>query len=132
MDGIVMELNMQGLQSTREQDLTEQFQRLLDCLNEQKELYLKICDVLNTEKKYLILADIKSLVENNKLKEALLAKSRALEKIRPLRVSELLKVLQKEPKDISVSALIPMLSKELAKKLIEIQGGLNQVLSDLK
>src|SRR3990167_2117914 len=95
---------------------TEPFQRLLDCLNEQKDLYLRICDVLNTEKKYLILADITNLVENNKLKEALLAKSRALEKIRPLRVEELLKSLQKEPKNISISELIPMLSRELGKK----------------
>lgn len=111
---------------------SEPFQRLLDCLNEQKELYLRICDVLASEEKYLILADITNLVENNKLKEALLAKSRALEKIRPLRVEELLKALQREPKDISISDLIPMLNKELGRKLIEVQGSLNQVLVTLR
>ncbi len=111
---------------------TEPFQRLLDCLNEQKELYLRICDVLNSEKQFLILADITGLVENNKLKEALLAKSRALEKIRPLRVEELLRSLQKEPKGISISELIPMLSKELGKKLIEVQANLQQVLRELR
>jgi hypothetical protein len=121
MDGIKMETA-----------LTVPFQRLLDCLNEQKELYLRICDVLTSEKNFLIQADVTNLVENNKLKEALLAKSRALEKIRPLRVEELLKALQKEPKNLSISELIPLLSKELARKLIEVQGTLQTVLVNLR
>ncbi len=114
-----------------EPELSDRSQRLVDCLTEQKSLYFRIVEVLTSEKNYLILADIQSLVENNKLKEALLSKSRALEKIRQLKTDDLLKALSLDSKK-SISDIVPLLPKDKAKALIQIQSELAIVIQDLK
>jgi len=111
---------------------TKEFQGLVDCLAEQKVLYLHIVDVLTSEKNFLILADIKALIENNKLKESLLSKSRALEKIRQVRFEALLKSLKLEGKATSISELIPLLAKEQAIQIIEVQGELTKTLHSVR
>jgi flagellar biosynthesis/type III secretory pathway chaperone len=110
---------------------SDQFQRLVDCLSEQREVYARVVEVLGTEKNFLILADIPSLIENNKLKEVLLAKSRAIERIRQVRTSELLKAMGQDPKDRPISEIIALLPKEMAKILIELQASLAKVLQQL-
>lgn len=111
---------------------TEPFRRLVDCLTEQKDLYRRVLEVLGTEKNYLILADVQSLIENTKLKEALLGKSRALERIRQVRVEELLKSLGLDVKEKPISEIIPLLPKESAKQLIELQLTLSKTLQTLR
>jgi hypothetical protein len=110
---------------------SEQFKSLVDCLSEQKEIYARVLEILGTEKNFLIFADVQSLTENNKLKEAVLAKSRAIERIRQLRTAELLSAMGQEPKDRPMSEIIALLPKEMAKVLIELQVVLTKVLQEI-
>lgn len=111
---------------------SDHFQKLAECLNEHKVVYQHILDVLSAEKNFLILADVPSLIDNNKLKETLLSKSRALEKIRQLRVDHLLESLGQRLDDKSISNLVKILPKENAKQLVEIQAELSQTLQKLR
>ncbi len=108
-----------------------QVEALLNTLQEQKDVYGRIHEVLGAERNFLILADIPSLTENNKLKEALLARSRALEKIRQLKFSQVATAYSLSA-DMSISSLLPHVEKEVAKKLIEVQAELAQVLQQIK
>src|SRR5688500_7477096 len=60
----------------------ELYKKLVECLDDELKVYRHLLDIIRKEKEILISANIDDLNENNKAKEAMLMKLRALERIR--------------------------------------------------
>lgn len=69
--------------------ILEQFNKLVNTLEDQIKVYRNLLDVVRREKEILVSANLDELNENNKSKEAMLLKIRGLETVRIRCASEL-------------------------------------------
>jgi len=112
--------------------INEHFERLKECLEDQQRVYQALLDLVIQEKDLLIHADIAELDKSNKHKEALVGKAKGLDRVREVRVDELLASLQIPPQKIRLTELAQHFSGKEAELLLAYQKSLTLVLERLK
>ena len=63
-------------------ETTELYNRFVECLDDEIKVYRHLLDIIRKEKDILISAKTDDLVENNKAKDAMLAKLRQIDRVR--------------------------------------------------
>ncbi len=117
-------MNVENIQ-TKQITQPTHYSSLVQVLGELAELYENLLTVLQTEKSYLIHAEIEKLVENNRAKEALLYKIRYMDRRRQKIASEFAISLGLPPEELRLLEIAKKLKGNEAENLRSIHKTLN-------